>query len=166
MYNNEQVRVSVYGDDDEVTVKPPVDLFQIFWIGLFVCSSCYSFVWDVFMDWGLGRREFNWLGPRLMFPHQGWYYIAIFADIFLRFLWVTSLVPPDSGAVFAFPNYLTALVVAAEILRRTMWGFFRLEQEVRVWEGVVDGWLVGGEKRLSNHFFCLSTDTTQKATEG
>ena len=66
-----------------------------------------------------------------MFPHQTWYYAAIFADIFLRFLWVTSLVPPDSGAVFAFPSYLTALVLAAEILRRTVWGFLRLEQEHR-----------------------------------
>ncbi|GMH72957.1 hypothetical protein TrST_g2521 [Triparma strigata] len=133
MYNSDSVRVSVYADDDEavMAVKPPVDLFQIFWIGLFVVSSCYSFAWDVFMDWGLGRKEFNWLGPRLMFPHQSWYYVAIFVDIFLRFLWVTSLVPPDSGAIFAFPNYLAALCLGAEILRRTMWGFFRLEQEHR-----------------------------------
>ena len=83
------------------------------------------------MDWGLGRREYNLLGPRLMFPNHNWYYFAIAADMVLRFVWVTSLVPPDSGARFAMPNYLTAAIIAAEIIRRTVWGFLRLEQEHR-----------------------------------
>ena len=138
--------VYTYSDDDDdipspdgtsdtpvniMHLKKEMNLFQYFWISLFVVSSLYSFFWDVWMDWGLGRPEHKFLGPRLMFPNVMWYYIAIFLDVFLRFLWVTSLVPPDSGAIFAFPNYLTALVMAAEIFRRTMWGFFRLEQEHR-----------------------------------
>jgi len=133
--------VMTFGDDDAgpdaareeeiVHLNKEMNLFQYFWISLFVISSVYSFCWDVGMDWGLGRPEHKFLGPRLMYPSLLWYYIAIFMDVFLRFLWVTSLVPPDSGAVFAFPNYLTALVLAAEIFRRTVWGFLRLEQEHR-----------------------------------
>jgi hypothetical protein len=26
--------------------------FQLFWMGLFIASSLYSFCWDVYMDWG------------------------------------------------------------------------------------------------------------------
>mmetsp|Transcript_22017 Transcript_22017/g.45866 ORF Transcript_22017/g.45866 Transcript_22017/m.45866 type:complete len:920 (-) Transcript_22017:91-2850(-) len=143
MYNQENSAgndvVVTFEDDDGVSeggssivhLKKEMNLFQYFWISLFIVSSLYSFCWDVWMDWGLGRPEHKLLGPRLMFPHVSWYYVAIFMDIFLRFLWVTSLVPPDSGAVFSFPNYLTALVMAFEIFRRTVWGFFRLEQEHR-----------------------------------
>ena len=64
MYNtNKEVKVGVvFGDDDEtpahrIVERPPVDLYQVFWIGLFICSSMYSFAWDVWMDWGLGRKE-------------------------------------------------------------------------------------------------------------
>ncbi len=129
MYNNAQRR---FADDDDIHEEPlPRNLFQFFWVGLFIASSLYSFSWDVWMDWGLGRCSHKFLGPRLMFPNVAWYYTAIVADIFLRFLWVTSLVPPDSGAQFAVPNYLTAIVMCAEIGRRTIWGFFRLEQEHR-----------------------------------
>lgn len=49
----------------------------------------------------------------------------------LRFMWVQSLIPPQSGASFELPSYLTALTMALELLRRTLWGFFRLEHEHR-----------------------------------
>ena len=136
MYKNAQrVQIVVPKGEDDMSeyrvVQAPMDLYQYFWIGLFICSSLFSFFWDVYMDWGLGRPKYKGLGPRLMFPNHMWYYGAIVLDMFLRFLWVTSLVPPDSGAQFAVPNYLTAVVMAAEIIRRTIWGFLRLEQEHR-----------------------------------
>jgi EXS family len=49
----------------------------------------------------------------------------------LRFMWVLTLVPPSSGAAFAVPEYLTALSMMLELFRRTLWGFFRLENEHR-----------------------------------
>lgn len=106
-------------------------LFQIFWLALFVSSSLYSFVWDVYMDWGLGRPKNAFLGPRLMFPSKYHYYGVIGADLVLRFMWVQSLIPPSSGAYFAIPAYLTAVNMSLELLRRTLWGFFRLENEQR-----------------------------------
>jgi hypothetical protein len=46
-------------------------------------------------------------------------------------MWVLTLVPPSSGAAFAVPEYLTALSMMLELFRRTIWGFFRLENEHR-----------------------------------
>jgi len=44
-------------------------------------------------------------------------------------MWVLSLIPPNTGAQFQFPSYLTFVTAALELSRRTMWGFFRLEHE-------------------------------------
>jgi hypothetical protein len=107
------------------------NLFQLFWMGAFVSSSLYSFTWDVYMDWGLGRPEFQFLGPRLMYPKKIIYYVIIGADLILRMAWVLTLVPPNSGATFALPQYLTAVSMMLELFRRTIWGFLRLENEHR-----------------------------------
>ena len=143
------------------------DLFQIFWMGLFLCSSLYSFFWDVYMDWGLGRPKYSFLGPRLMYPKNSNYYWVICIDLVLRYVhgdtififsvfyfliygtiilrqfvtwwilskirmsWVLTLIPPQSGARFAIPNYLSAVTMSLELFRRTIWGFFRLENEHR-----------------------------------
>ena len=105
--------------------------FQLFWIILFISSSLYSFWWDVVMDWGLGQREYQFLGPRLMFPARSTYYAVMAVDLVLRFLWVLTLIPPQSGASFELPQYLTAVSMGLELTRRTIWGFFRLENEHR-----------------------------------
>lgn len=107
------------------------DWFQGFWMSAFIGSSLYSFWWDVNIDWGLGRREYNFLGPRLMYPKRSMYYAIIAADLVLRFAWVLTLIPPDTGASFAVPYYLTAVSMILELYRRTVWGFLRLENEHR-----------------------------------
>jgi len=123
----------VQSDSDGILIQDVNrnNMFQLFWMGLFILSSLYSFFWDVYMDWGLGRPEYNFLGSRLMFPKRIYYYTVIVLDLFLRFMWVLTLVPPHSGARFELPNYLTALTMALELCRRAMWGFFRLENEHR-----------------------------------
>lgn len=108
-----------------------VDLFQIFWMFLFIASSVYSWWWDVYKDWGLGRSQYAFLGSRLMFSRKMHYYVVIFLDLFLRFMWVLTLIPPNSGANFELPNYLHAITMMIELFRRTLWGFFRLENEHR-----------------------------------
>jgi xenotropic and polytropic retrovirus receptor 1 len=105
--------------------------FQLFWMALFVSSSLYSFFWDVFMDWGLGQLKYGFLSQRLMYPNRSYYYVVILLDIVLRFMWVLTLVPPQSGASFEVPQYLSAVTMGLELMRRTMWGFFRLENEHR-----------------------------------
>jgi len=107
------------------------NLFQGFWLLLFVSSSLYSFFWDIYMDWGLGRPKYGFLGPRLMYPSKYHYYGVMSADFFLRFMWVLTLVPPQSGARFELPNYMAAVQMSVELFRRMLWGSFRLEQEHR-----------------------------------
>jgi hypothetical protein len=55
--------------------------FQLFWAALFVVSSLYSFAWDLFMDWGLGRPEHGFLAVQLMFPRRSYYYFVIAVDL-------------------------------------------------------------------------------------
>eukprot|EP00986_Skeletonema_menzelii_P012335 scaffold6776_cov144-Skeletonema_menzelii.AAC.2 len=131
---SEKYNVSL-GDDDEEGViqfsRRNVNLFQIFWMGLFIASSLYSYIWDVYMDWGLGRRAYGFLGPRLMFPRKSHYFSVMAADLILRFMWVLTLIPPQSGAKFELPAYLSAISMVLELFRRTIWSFFRLEHEHR-----------------------------------
>lgn len=105
--------------------------FDVFWMLIFVSSSLYSYFWDVRMDWGLGRLKNGMLGTRLMFPKKYVYYLVMVVDLFLRFMWVTTLIPPQSGAQFEIPQYLSMVTMAVELARRTIWGFFRLEHEHR-----------------------------------
>lgn len=106
-------------------------IFDYFWFGIFIASSLYSYFWDVRMDWGLGRLDNRLLGTRLMFPSRKPYYMVMVVDLFLRFMWVTTLIPPQSGAQFEIPQYLSLVTMAVELFRRTIWGFFRLEHEHR-----------------------------------
>jgi hypothetical protein len=107
------------------------NIFQGFWMTAFIGSSLYSFWWDVNMDWGLGKLDYQLLGPRLMYPKRSMYYAIIGLDLVLRFAWVLTLIPPDTGATFAVPHYLTAVSMILELYRRTVWGFLRLENEHR-----------------------------------
>jgi len=133
----EEKTISLVEDDDQdvenliMATSRHSNLFQIFWMGLFIASSLYSFWWDVYMDWGLGRREDGFLGPRLMFPRRSYYFMVISADLVLRFMWVLTLIPPQSGAQFELPAYLSAISMTVELFRRTIWSFFRLEHEHR-----------------------------------
>mmetsp|Transcript_7021 Transcript_7021/g.7743 ORF Transcript_7021/g.7743 Transcript_7021/m.7743 type:complete len:901 (-) Transcript_7021:67-2769(-) len=113
----------------EKTHRLPV--YNIGWTILYLVSALYSFVWDVYMDWGLGRKEFGFLGPHLMYPKKSLYYCVIALDLVLRSLWLLSFVPPSMGVDFAIPEYLTFLQIVLELFRRTVWGFFRLENEHR-----------------------------------
>ena len=106
-------------------------LYTIFWTILFISSSLYSCAWDVYVEWGLGRKDYAFLGPGLMYPNKYFYYCSMVMDLVLRFMWVLTLVPPSAGASFAIPEYLFGLQVMLELFRRTVWGFLRLENEHR-----------------------------------
>jgi len=106
--------------------------YQMFWYSLFIFSSCLSFWWDVVMDWGLGKLKYGLLNDRMMFPRKWYYYSAMVLDFLLRFLWVYTLVPPDRDmdvAMASFIHWLAPVSLLLEMVRRTVWGFFRLENE-------------------------------------
>ena len=82
-------------------------------------------------DWGLANKKHGFLRSKLMYPNRAVYFIAIFMDLFLRYLWVLSLVPHNSKAPFGsdFTGTLSPFFGVLEILRRTMWGLLRVENE-------------------------------------
>lgn len=103
--------------------------YDLLWILVTIVSTCYSYVWDVTMDWGLGIPSKRFLNDRRMYARDLPYYAAIGADLFLRFLWVNTLIPPNSGGLLSLPLYLNAFLMVMEILRRSFWGVLRLENE-------------------------------------
>ena len=69
-----------------------INWFQFFWLILFVSSSLYSFTWDVYMDWGLGRKKYGWLGQTLMYPRRYYYYSVMALDLGKSFALMASAV--------------------------------------------------------------------------
>jgi hypothetical protein len=71
-------------------------------------GSTYSYIWDIYMDWGLMRcfEEGKW-GLRDKINYKpAFYYWAIFSDFVLRFLWILGLFAfGTAGAHHTFYNF-------------------------------------------------------------
>ena len=97
--------------------------FRIF-IG--AISTSYNVFWDIYLDWGCGRKNNKhfFLREKITFP-QILYYIAIFYNVVIRSSWTWSFIP--------IPSYLsewkTLLIHTLDIIRRGVWGLIRIENE-------------------------------------
>merc|ERR1719469_374669 len=97
-------------------------------------KTTYSFIWDIYMDWGLFRSnergdENRFLRPKINY-HHSFYYWAIFSDFVLRYIWILFLFnygTKDSS--FNQLNIMFALSVYAEGIRRAQWALLRVENE-------------------------------------
>lgn len=137
---------------------PPARV-QALWIFSLAVSTLYTYSWDVTMDWGLGRPQYNGLRKRLMYRRVWVYYggstprfhaspprttptltlfCALFAPLPATAAICADLVLrflwtltllPSRAGVLLLADYLDPFLAAAEICRRTMWGLFRLENE-------------------------------------
>lgn len=98
-------------------------------------NSAYSFYWDVTKDW-----DFTLLsGPRGSLEHpyglrrhrcfsdDRLYYLAILVDLVIRFAWLAKFVP--SLAWLTDGECGVFVLISAEVARRWMWVFFRVEAE-------------------------------------
>ena len=113
------------------TDSKSIDSYRVYWIISLVISTLYSYLWDIFIDFGLGDMRYGGLRDQLMYSSKTVYYVCIVADLFLRFAWSLTLVPRGEHAPFA-PSviiYLQPLLAVAEVTRRCMWGALRLEYE-------------------------------------
>lgn len=110
------------------------------WICSFVGATLYQIWWDIFMDWELlvwkgGRWQ---LRTARLYPNKSTYWTICGANVLLRFCWTLSFLPPrylDRSGVLTktfggdLNDILTLTIGAAEICRRTMWGWLRFEWE-------------------------------------
>jgi len=94
-------------------------------------QSCYCFIWDIHMDWGLFERKqrsrcsVGLREPLLVTQRQSVYVALCIFNLLLRFAWALSVfggIQGRGGGMFFFE--------AIEILRRTVWAIFRIEWEV------------------------------------
>ena len=97
--------------------------FRIF-IG--AISTCYNLFWDIYLDWGCGRKNDKhfFLREKLTYP-QLLYYIAIFYDIIVRTTWTWNFIPIKSS-LHEWRNILTCTL---EVIRRAIWVLIRVENE-------------------------------------
>lgn len=110
------------------------------WLSCFIGATLYQIWWDVFMDWELFEIHSGSVRLRKtrIYQHR-WMYWAIFSINFvLRFCWTLSFLPPhylNRAGVLSdtFEGDLTSIlnptIASAEIIRRTLWGFLRVELE-------------------------------------
>ncbi|GEQ71185.1 hypothetical protein JCM33374_g4866 [Metschnikowia sp. JCM 33374] len=95
----------------------------------FACiNSIFSSIWDIVMDWSLGQvnSENFLLRDHLFFENPAYYYVAIVLDVVLRFQWIFYAFFSKQLQQSAITSFCIAL---AELLRRFIWMFFRMENE-------------------------------------
>ncbi|XP_020291001.1 xenotropic and polytropic retrovirus receptor 1-like [Pseudomyrmex gracilis] len=100
------------------------------WLTASVVSSCFTYTWDVKLDWGLfdsSAGENKFLREEIVYSSPYYYYFAMIEDFILRFGWAFSLSLTEMGYVHA--DLMVTLIAPLEVFRRFVWNFFRLENE-------------------------------------
>jgi hypothetical protein len=139
------------------------------WLGAFVFATLYQFAWDIFMDWDLvrvqkkapprrrkgsgggfrvaGAWEVRWRSP-LLYRNRAFYATVAAANLVLRFCWTLTLIP--EGGAEAWQNTiqvrLSPWLAGAEVCRRSVWAFLRLENEHLATYGTAVDDLFGAEE--------------------
>jgi hypothetical protein len=114
---------------------------NVLWILCFVFATLYQSFWDVFMDWELLEFQ-GGTKPKLrsarLYPSKTMYWVILIVNFVLRFCWTLSFLPrfylnSDGMLERTFHGHFSRLhgpiIASAEIIRRAMWGFLRLELE-------------------------------------
>lgn len=89
-------------------------------------STSYNVFWDIYLDWGCGRKNNKhfFLREKITFP-QVMYYIAIFYNVIIRAAWTWYFIPIPSH-LSEWKNILTG---SLDIIRRGLWALIRIENE-------------------------------------
>jgi len=101
---------------------------RVVFIVFAIINSIYTSIWDIVMDWSLlqtGSKHFL-LRDYLFYKKPYYYYTAMVLDVILRFQWIFYAFFTHQIQQSAVTSFCVAL---AEILRRFIWIFFRMENE-------------------------------------
>ena len=104
-----------------------IEFFGKTWFLIASFSSCWSYCWDMKMDYGLLQK--GSIHPFLrndIFYQRNWYYIAMGLNLFGRFAWVFTI-SPDIVYRWIRPEFFLMIIYMVEMCRRGMWNFFRIE---------------------------------------
>ncbi|GMT19367.1 hypothetical protein PFISCL1PPCAC_10664 [Pristionchus fissidentatus] len=105
--------------------------FFYIWIASYIISFTYTFLWDVFMDWGLidprSPKDAPFLREEMIYGNKLYYYGAIVQDFVLRLSWVLNV---SLGEAWTLDSDLLMCITAPlEVFRRFIWNYLRLENE-------------------------------------
>lgn len=106
-------------------------VFFYFWVVSYVISFTYTFLWDVFMDWGLidprAPKEAPLLREEMIYGSKWYYYFAIVEDFILRLSWVMNVSLAEAWMLHG--DLLICIMSPLEVFRRFIWNYLRLENE-------------------------------------
>ena len=104
------------------------EFFEKTWLLIAVFSSCWSYCWDMKMDYGLIQSgTMNKLLRNELFYKRKWiYYTAMVLNLMGRFAWVLTI-SPDMVYRWIRPEFFLMVIYMIEMCRRGMWNFFRIE---------------------------------------
>jgi hypothetical protein len=89
-------------------------------------STSYNIFWDIYLDWGCGRKNNKhfFLREKITFP-QILYYIAIIYNIIIRAVWTWYFIPIPSH----LSEWKSLLIFSLDAIRRGVWVLIRVENE-------------------------------------
>ncbi len=95
-------------------------------------NTIFSFLWDTIMDWGAisySRPLGSFIFRRRNYLPSALLWLAVPVNLMLRFSWAANRF---SWFKDLHPSHFVLLIEVAEVIRRTIWNFFRVEWEVIV----------------------------------
>uniref|UniRef100_A0A1I8AV11 Xenotropic and polytropic retrovirus receptor 1 n=1 Tax=Steinernema glaseri TaxID=37863 RepID=A0A1I8AV11_9BILA len=105
--------------------------FFYLWIFSYIVSFTYTFLWDIFMDWGLidprSPSDTPFLREEMIYGSKWYYYLAVAEDFVLRLSWVMNVSLGEAWTLEA--DLLTCITAPLEVFRRFIWNYLRLENE-------------------------------------
>ena len=105
-----------------------IEIFGKTWLLIASFSSCWSYCWDMKMDYGLIQNGSVNPGLRndLFYKRRWIYYTAMILNLMGRFAWVLTI-SPDVVYRWIRPEFFLMVIYMIEMCRRGMWNFFRIE---------------------------------------
>ena len=104
-----------------------VEFFNKTWLLIACFSSCWSYSWDMKMDYGLIQQGPNYPLRNVLRYQRKWvYYTAMSLNLMGRFAWVLTI-SPDVVYRWIRPEFFLMVIYLIEAFRRGMWNFFRIE---------------------------------------
>ena len=107
---------------------------QMLWWYTVILNTLYSFLWDVYKDWGMGyprdpkgRSQYLFLRPQLDYRRPWLYYFVVVQNLLLRACW--SLKLSSHLQEYATGAAVVIMFEIFEVYRRWAWIYGRVEWE-------------------------------------